>query len=75
MKHNYDEYPGETINALYYKVFGVPFLVNWDDNHANHRQEIIDCIESGVPQNEDTISGGWTTEDAAHGVPGVDFVE
>ena len=71
MKYNYDEYPGETINGLYYQVFGDCFLVNWDDNHANHRQEIIDCIESGVPQDVSTVGGGWTAED---GIPGVDFV-
>lgn len=69
MKYDYEQFQGDALDALYFRVFGSFFGVNWDD-HTSHRQEIIDCIESGVPQDESTIGGGWTEED---GVPGVDF--
>jgi hypothetical protein len=69
MKYDYDKMSNDEIEDLYLDVFGIDFGVSWDD-HTNHRQEIIDCIESGVPQDEDAIAGGWTEED---GVPGVDF--
>ena len=69
MKYDYDEYPGERIHGLYFKVFG-SFFCRAVNDHTDHRQEIIDCIESGVPQDESTIDYGWTEED---GVPGVDF--
>lgn len=70
MKYNYDEYPGEKIHGLYYRVFGDFFFRSVNDC-TDHRQEVIDCIESGIPQDENTIGGGRTEED---GVPGVDFV-
>ena len=71
MKYNYDEYPGEEIHGLYYEVFGCFFAQHIND-HTDHRQEVIDCIESGVPQDILTSKtvGGWTEED---GIPGVDF--
>ena len=70
MKHDYEKYQGDALHALYYREFGSFFGVNIND-HSDHRQEIIDCIESGIPQDESTIAGGWTEED---GIPGVDFV-
>lgn len=69
MKYDYDKYQGDALENLYFSVFGNFFGVAVND-HTDHRQEIIDCIESGVPQDEDTIAGGWTEED---GIPGVDF--
>lgn len=69
MKYDYEKYQGDALDALYFRVFGCFFGVNVND-HSDHRQEIIDCIESGVPQDESSIGGGWTDED---GVPGVDF--
>lgn len=70
MKHEYERMDDDELGGLYFPVFGKPFFMNWDDVPSNHRQEIIDCIESGVPQDEGTIGGGWAAED---GVPGVDF--
>lgn len=70
MKHEYEKMSDDELCGLYFRVFGDPFFMNWDDSPSNHRQEIIDCIESGVPQDESSIGGGWTDED---GVPGVDF--
>ena len=69
MKYEYEKMSNDEIDELYLDVFGTSFAVNWDD-YSDHRQEIIDCIESGAPQDESTIGGGWTEED---GVPGVDF--
>lgn len=71
MKHEYESLNDDKLCGLYFRVFGRPFFMNWEDTPANHRQEIIDCIESGIPQDESTIDYGWTPED---GVPGVDFV-
>lgn len=71
MKYDYDSMSVDNLCDIYDELFPArSFAVNWDDELENHRQEIIDCIESGVPQDEDTIAGGWTEED---GVPGVDF--
>ena len=70
MKYDYADYPCEKIYGLYYRVFGSFFFQNVND-HTDHRQEIIDCIESGTPQDMSRVRGGWTAED---GVPGVDFV-
>ena len=70
MKYDYDKYQGDALDNLYFRVFGSFFGVDWDD-HSDHRQEIIDCIESGTPQDMSKVCGSWTEED---GVPGVDFV-
>lgn len=70
MKYEYEKMSSDEIDELYYDVFDDFFFRNIND-HTDHRQEIIDCIESGVPQDESMIRGGWTVED---GVPGVDFV-
>ena len=70
MTYDYSKMSDDELCGLYFRTFGEFFGMNWDDVPANHRQEIIDCIESGVPQDESTIGGGWTEED---GVPGVDF--
>ena len=70
MKYDYDKYQGDALDVLYFSIFGKFFGVTVND-HTDHRQEIIDCIESGIPQDESTIISGWVNE---HGVPGVDFV-
>ena len=72
MKYEYEKMSSDEIDELYYDVFADYFFQNIND-HTDHRQEIIDCIESGVPQGILTSKtvGGWTEED---GIPGVDFV-
>lgn len=68
MKYDYSKMSDDDISELYLDVFGHSFAVGWDD-HSDHRQEMIDCIESGVPQDMLTVRGC----DCSGGVPGVDF--
>ena len=70
MKYDYDKMSNNDIDELYYDVFGHSFFQVVND-HSDHRQEIIDCIESGVPQDPTTVGAGVPYPP---GVPGVDFV-
>jgi len=70
MKYDYEHMSIDDLCDVYDEMFAPDsFGVDWDD-HSDHRQEIIHCIESGIPQDKSTIGGGWTDED---GIPGVDF--
>ncbi len=51
MKHDYDKMGTDEIDRIYLRMFGEDFAVEWDDELEPHRQETIDCIESGKPQD------------------------
>lgn len=70
MKYVYENMSIDDICDIYDQMFFPPFTVNWDDKLSSHRQEIIDCIESGVPQNPLTIGAGVPSPP---GTPGVDY--
>ena len=54
MKYDYDSMSNNELHELYYRVFGVFFAMNWDDDDP-HRDEVIACIESGTPQDEEAF--------------------
>ena len=70
MKYSYDSMSIDDICDVYDKMFSPPFIVDWGDKLSNHRQEIIDCIEFGVPQDPNKAR----SRNRFEGVPGIDFV-
>ncbi len=64
MKHDYDSMGIGAIHRLYRQTFGAFFCVEWDDELEPHRQEIIDCIESGQPQDMSKL-GNYDLPDGA----------
>ena len=72
MKYDYGRMSIDDICDAYDKMFFPPFIVSWDDKLSNHRQEIIDCIESGIPQDTSKYS---LLSDHSMGGPGVDYAD
>jgi len=54
MKHDYSRMTDNELHKLYYKTFGMFFAIQWDDDDM-HRDEVIACLESGTPQDEDAF--------------------
>ncbi len=72
MKYDYSQMSVDEICDAYDEMFPQrPFMVSWDDDLSSHRQEIIDYIESGTPQD----AGAVNKRDSLEGAPGIDFVE
>ena len=76
MKHNYESMSIDDLCDLYDETFSLHFAVKWGDELSSHRQEIIDCIESGIPKDiiGDAIKVGrpWKESD---GEPSLYFVQ
>lgn len=54
MKHDYSKMTDNELHELYLDTFGTCFAMLWDDDDM-HRDEVIACLESGTPQDEDAL--------------------
>lgn len=54
MKHDYSRMTDNELHELYLDTFGTCFAMLWDDDDM-HRDEVIECLESGTPQDEDAF--------------------
>ena len=54
MRHDYKEMSDSEVHELYADTFGEYFATHWDDDDP-HRDEVIACIESGIPQDKSAL--------------------
>lgn len=55
MTQDYSSVSTSDLNRMYFDKFGEFFFLRWDD-FGDHREEIIACLESGIPQNDNVSS-------------------
>lgn len=52
---DYSRMTDNELHELYYDSFGVCFAMQWDDDDM-HRDKVIACLESGIPQDVDDMT-------------------
>ena len=52
----------DELKGLYFETFGSFFGIQWGDDDESYRPWIIDCIASGIPQDESKIPGFVPTD-------------